>query len=92
MIYLDRLLVLLKEAGIFIASALGAILLFALCMVGTTLYLILFPIVLAATILEYILVPVPYFIITGDRFFDKYSSLIGMYIDLLDDIEEEIFF
>lgn len=92
MIYLDRLLVLLKEAGIYIASALGVILLLALCMLCTTLYLILFPIVLAATLLEYILVPVPYFIITGDRFFDKYNSLTGMYIDLLDDIEEYFFF
>lgn len=92
MIYLDRLLVLLKEAGIFIASALGVIFLLALCMLCTTLYLILFPIVLAATLLEYILVPAPYFILTGDRFFDKYDSLTAMYIDLLDYIEDYFFF
>lgn len=92
MIYLDRLLELLEEAGIFIASALGVILMLALCMVCSSLYLLLFPIVLAATLLEYILVPAPYFIITGDRFFDKYDSLTGMYIDLLDYIEDYFIF
>ena len=78
-VYKDRLITMLLDIGEFLIR----ILLFILILIGLILFLIGVPLLLVLTILEFILVPAPYFILSGDRYYNVTKPLIAKYIDLL---------
>jgi hypothetical protein len=57
----------------------GFLAIFILIPILIILFLIGFPFVLVLTILEMILVPIPYFILSGDRYYDVTKPLIAKY-------------
>ena len=80
-VYKSRLIELLLDIAGFFMYILGIILIIigiiVLGMIGI-------PIVLVLSILEFILVPIPYFILTGETYYGVTDSLIAKYIDFLD--------
>lgn len=80
-VYKDRLIELLLDIAEILMGILGIILIIigfiVLGMIGI-------PIVLVLSILEFILVPIPYFILTGESYYGVTESLIAKYIDFLD--------
>lgn len=84
-VYKDRVIELLLDIAEFLTSILGVILLIIGYIIGfVVLGMIGIPIVLVLSILEFILVPIPYFILTGESYYGVTESLIVKYIDFLD--------
>lgn len=84
-VYKSRLKELLLDIAEFLMCVLGIILIIIGYLIGfIVLGMIGIPIVLVVSILEFILVPIPYFILTGEAYYGVTDSLIAKYIDFLD--------
>lgn len=83
-IYLDRLWFLIKELFTKIASVVGGILFMIFIWALAVLWAFGIPIAFAFTIIEWIVVPVPYFVCTGLKYYDDHKSLISKYLELVD--------
>lgn len=87
-VYVKRTVDVLAKIGTFLLVIIGLALGFVLFIVGfIVLGMIGVPIVLAISLLEFILVPIPFYIITGDHYYDVNSSLITKYVGLIDELE-----
>lgn len=87
-VYWDRTLDVLLDIGEFLVTVIGTILLFVACIVGVAvLVMIGFPIVIALSLLEWVLVPIPYYILTGNHYYDINDSLVTRYIDFIDGLD-----
>lgn len=75
-VYKDRLIELLLY---IVDKLIGILTIFILIPILFILFLIGIPFVLVLTILEFILVPMPYFILSGDRYYDVTKPLIAKY-------------
>ncbi len=82
-IYFERLWLLIKEAGTKVASVIGGLLILFIFGLLAFLSVVLFPAVCACALLEWILIPIPYFVITGKRYYES-NGLIEKYMNFTD--------
>lgn len=88
-VYIERTLEVLLNIGEFLLSTVGVVLMFVLWVVGFfILGMIGLPVMMVVGLLEWILMPIPYYIATGLHYYEQRDSLLTMYFDFIDNMEQ----